>query len=105
MPSGGFSLDSTVGRTDSARSKPTASSWIKRVLTAEEAAADGGDDDLKSEERTHSDENRPAFLVDCVNADDVHDGAHCQQDGCAYGFKQVETATLLCGSLSVGQPR
>lgn len=71
------------------------------MLTSEEATGDGGDDDLKSKEGTHSSENSPALLVDCVDTNDMDDRAHCQQDGGADGLKEVETAACLDGGLSV----
>lgn len=65
------------------------------MLTSEETTANGGDDDLKGEERTHSSENSPALLVDGVNADDMDGGTHGEEDGCADGLEEIEATACL----------
>jgi len=48
---------------------------VYKVLarTSVKATADGGNDNLKSEESTHAEEDGPALLVNGVNTNDMND--------------------------------
>lgn len=71
------------------------STQIERILTSEEAAADGSDDNLETEKAAHGVENIATLLVDGMNADDMHERASREEDSCADGFEQEEVRALL----------
>ena len=65
------------------------------TLTTVESTANGGNDDLGSEESAHSEEDIPVLLVDGVDSDDMDDGAGGQEDGRADRLEEEETGALL----------
>ena len=65
------------------------------TLTTVESTANGGNDDLGSEESAHSEEDIPVLLVDGVDADDVDEGAGGEEDGGADGLEGEEMRALL----------
>ena len=75
------------------------SGWYQEVshetLTAVEAAAYGGDDDLESKETTHSEEDGAFLLVDGVYPNNVHDRTCREENSCADGLEEEEVRALL----------
>ncbi len=66
-----------------------------RVLTSVEPAADGGNDDLESEQTAHAKEHGAFLLVNGVYPDNVDDGAGGEENRGADGLEQEELRALL----------
>ena len=68
---------------------------MEQGLTSEEATANRGDDDLETKEATHGVEDIAVLLVDCMNSNDMHEGASGEEDRCADGLEEEEVRALL----------